>query len=178
MRGRDILERPRGRSRGRTRAGRARRWRLASLALLLALGYLVWPYIDLWRLDRALVRNDRETLAALVDLGAVRGEIAAKLNKERKSALGPPSDAFIDWLEQGIRRNGTAALERQVDLDWVRERLLSRSPPGQGMRPALTRAFFDDPVRFSVRLSAPGHSPLRLGLTFRGLGWRVTELYF
>ncbi len=180
MSGLHILERPLRRPRGLARVRRARRGRVLPVAVLviLLLAYLAWPYVDLWRLDRALVRHDREALAGLVDLDAVRAEIAAKLNKDRKSALGPPSDAFIDWLEQGIRRNGTATLERQVDLEWVRERLLSRSPPGQGIWPVVTRAFFDDPRHFSVRLGALERSPLLMGLSFRGLGWRVTALYY
>lgn len=164
---------------GRGRARRARLGRLLILALplLLLLCYLAWPYATLWRLDRALRGNDRATLARLVDLDAVRAEIARKLNKDLKSSLGPPSDAFIAWLEQGIRRNGTAALERRIDLDWVRERLLSRSPPGQGLRPALTRAFFDDPLRFSVRLGPAEGSPVMVRLALDGRGWRVTALY-
>jgi hypothetical protein len=169
-----------GRPWRRTRIRRVRRRRALPLVVLVLLGvaYFCWPYFTLWRLDRALVRNDRETLGELVDLDAVRGELARKLNKEAKSALGPPSDAFIAWLEQGIRRNGTAALDRRVDLDWVRERLLSRAPLDQGMGPSLTRAFFDDPLHFSVRLGHLGRSPVLLRLTFDGLRWRVTSVYY
>jgi hypothetical protein len=161
-------------------ARRARRGRGLPWVFLLVLGivYAAWPYVTLWRLDRALVRDDRGTLGALVDLAAVRGEIARKLNKEETSTLGPPSDAFIEWLEQGIRRNGTAALEHWVDLDWVRERLLSHASPQQGMVPALTRAFFDDPLHFSARVGRAGRTPVFLRLTFDGLGWRVTSVYF
>jgi hypothetical protein len=169
-----------GRAWERTRVRRVRRGRLLPLVFLLLLGlvYFSWPYVTLWRLDRALVRNDRETLGALVDLPAVRAEIARKLNKEERSTLGPPSDAFIAWLEQGIRRNGTAALDRRVDLDWVRERLLSHARRDRGFGPALTRAFFEDPVHFSVRLGQPGRSPILMRLTFDGLGWRVTSVYY
>jgi hypothetical protein len=146
--------------------------------LFLGIVYLSWPYVAIWRLERALVRNDRESLGTLVDLAAVRQEIARRLNKEEKTTLAPPSDAFIEWLEQGIRRNGTAALDHRVDLDWVRERLLSHAPSGHGLRRALTHAFFDDPLHFSVRLGHPGQSPVLLGLTFDGLGWRVTSVFY
>jgi len=140
--------------------------------------YLLWPYLTLWRLDRALIANDRETLASLVDLDAVRGEILGKLNKDSDSTIGPMSDAFIDWLERAIRRHGTAALERQVTLDWVRERMLAHSPDGAGMTFALTDAFFDDPLHFSLRLGTMGDTPVFARLSFRGIRWRVTALYF
>jgi hypothetical protein len=172
--GPDAIASPWGRD--RVRRGRLRRALAPILLVLLALAYLAWPYVALWRLDRALVHNDRRTLARLVDLGAVRGEIARKLNKDEKSSLGPPSDAFIAWLEQGIRRNGTAALERRVDHDWVRARLLSHSPPGGGLLSALTLAFFDDPLHFAVRIGPADQAPVHLRLTFDGLGWRVTAL--
>lgn len=169
-----------GRPWGPTRVRGVRWGRLLSstVLLVLAVGYLCSPYLTLWRLDRALVRNDLKTLDSLVDLAAVRGELARKLNKDEKSPLGPPSDAFIEWLEQGIRRDGIAALDRQVDLEWVRERLLAQAPPAQGMGSVLTRAFFDDPLHFSVRVGNRDLSPVLLRLAFHWLGWRVTAIYF
>ncbi|MBS1202053.1 MAG: hypothetical protein H6R22_562 [Chromatiaceae bacterium] len=65
--------------------------------ILVLAAYLLWPYLTLWQLDRALIADDRETLAGLVDLSAVRGEIRDKLNKESESAIGTMSDGFIDW---------------------------------------------------------------------------------
>lgn len=145
---------------------------------LVLLAYLAWPYVTLWRLDRALARDDHDVLATLVDLDAVRDEIRRKLNKEAASAIGPVSNDFIGWLEQGIRRDGTAAIEQQVSLAWLRERLLSHSPPGGGLAGALSRAFFDDPVHFSLRIGAPSESPVYVRLSLRGSGWRVTALSF
>ena len=160
------------RARGRRRLGRL----LVLLTLLI--GYLVWPYVTLWRLDRALVRNDQIVLARLMDLDAIRDELRRRLNKDVDSTSVPPSDAFIAWLEEAIRRDGTAALETQVDLAWVRDRMLAYSPPGVGLRPALARAFFDGPGQFSLRLNADCGGPVvvRLGLT--GSGWRVQALYY
>ena len=132
---------------------RPRRRRGGLLVLLLVmLGYLFWPYLTLWRLDRALIRNDQAALAELVDLDAVREAILRQLNKEASGTIGPFSDEFIAWLERGIRRDGTAALEDRVDLTWVRERMLAQSPPGAGLVPAVARAFFDGPRQFSLRL--------------------------
>lgn len=145
---------------------------------LVLLAYLAWPYVTLWRLDRALARGEPQDLAPLVDLEAVRDEIRRKLNKEASSTLGPVSDAFIDWLELAIRRNGTGALDQQVSLDWVRSRLLSHSAPGAGLSGALSRAFFDDPLHFSLRIGAPQASPVHARLSFNGAGWRVTALSF
>jgi hypothetical protein len=165
----------------RARLGaRPRGIRLAGplLLLLSALAYLAWPYATLWRLDRALVSDDRAALAALIDLDAVRTALARWLDKGIKEAPLSPSDDFIDWLERGIRRDGTAILERRVSLEWVRNRLLARSPPGSGIFPPMTYAFFEGPTRFAVRLGEPGQSPMHLTLSLDGLSWRVTGLLF
>ncbi|HYN77684.1 MAG TPA: DUF2939 domain-containing protein [Lamprocystis sp. (in: g-proteobacteria)] len=171
MRSADTLGGPRWRQPRRGRGA-------LLMLLLLALGYLLWPYFTLWRLDRALIRDDQAALAELVDLDAIRDEIRRKLNKEANGTIGPLSDEFITWLEQGIRRDGTAALEDRVNLAWVRERMLAQSPPGAGLAPALSWAFFDDPLHFSLRIGAASPAPVRVRLGFTGLRWRVQALYF
>ena len=150
---------------------------LVPLSLVL-LVYLTWPYVMLWRLDRALILDDQASLAQLVDLDAVRGAIRRQLNKEARGQAVPMSDNFITWLEEGIRRAGTAALEQEVTLQWVRTQMLAHSPPGAGLGPALTRAFFDDPLHFSLHLGDDSQVPVRVRLRLTGTGWRLTELYY
>jgi hypothetical protein len=161
-------------------AGRQRRntHYLGLLCLVLS-AYLVWPYVTLWRLDRALIQDDQTTLAQLVDLDSVRIEMRRQLNKEEVHGhAGPVSDSFIAWLEEGIRRAGTAALEQAVTLQWVRSQLLAHSPPGAGLGPALAQAFFEDPLHFSLRLGDVSKVPVRVRMRLTGTGWRVTELYY
>ncbi len=160
------------------RAGGRRRLGRLLVVLTLLIGYLVWPYVTLWRLDRALVRNDQIALAGLMDLEAIRDALRRRLNKDVDGTIDSPSDAFIDWLEAALRRDGTAALETQVDLAWVRGRMLAYSPPGAGLRPALARAFFDGPGQFSLRLDADCGGPVVVRLGFTGSGWRVQALYY
>lgn len=145
---------------------------------LIVLAYLLWPYLTLWQLDRALVRDDQAALGRLVDLDAVRDAIRRKLNKDAVGTIGPLSDAFIAWLEEGIRRDGTAALDQAVTLAWVRERMLAHSPPAAGLWPALQRVRFDDPLHFSLRLGGVPQVPVTVRLGFTGLGWRVRALYY
>lgn len=161
-----------------TFGGRPRPLGCYLIPTLVLLAYLAWPYVTLWRLDRALTQGDTRDLAALVDLDAVRDEIRRKLNKESSSTLDAVSDVFIDWLEQAIRRNGTGALDQQVDLDWVRSRLLSHSAPGTGLLGALSSAYFDHPLHLALRIGAPEASPVYARLTFNGVGWRLTALRF
>ncbi len=148
--------------------------------LALALVYAAWPYVAVWRLNRALTEGDQSALAALVDLRAIRNEITRKINKdrERDSSIDGISDDFIDWLEHGIRRDGTDTLERLVTLDWVRASLLSKSTPTEGFLPVLSRAFFDGPGGFSLRIGAADAAPVFVRLRLGSRGWRVSALYY
>jgi hypothetical protein len=152
-----------------------RRMVLPALAALLL--YVAWPYVTLWRLDRAVLSDDPSALADLVDLEAVRGEIKKRLNKEADSTLGDLSDAFIRWLEAGIQTAGSGAVDRLVTLDWVRERLLSRGA-GDGLLGEISYAFFDAPDGFHVIIGSAGEDPVRVRLELRDFAWRISALYY
>ncbi|WP_295448166.1 DUF2939 domain-containing protein [uncultured Thiodictyon sp.] len=165
--------------RGAVVGGRRRRIAHAlAFPALIVIAYLVWPFITLWQLDRALVRGDQAALGRLVDLDAVRDALRRKLNKDAIGTIGPLSDAFITWLEEGIRRDGTAALDQAVTLEWVRERMLAHSPSEAGLWPALSRVRFDDPLYFSLRLGGESQVPVTVRIGFTGLSWRVRALYY
>jgi len=75
-----------------------------SLIILLACTYVAWPYYHVWRLDQAVIQNNPQALAQQVDLTAVREQIKRRLNKDVDSSVGNVSNAFVDWLQHGIRR--------------------------------------------------------------------------
>jgi len=151
----------------------------AILILALTILYGAWPYVTLWRLELAAARDDRVTLVALVDLEAVRDEIARRLDKDRVSAIGAVSESFIEWLESGLRRYGAEALQRLVTLDWVGEqfnRIPRRHSPG--LRISIPEIFFDAPDDVRVRIErAPIAPPLYLRLQLQGHDWRVTMIH-
>lgn len=152
--------------------------RLLLAALALVALYGLWPYGMLWSLNRALIQNDRETLALLVDLDAIRDELTRRLNKEQVSAIETLSDEFIAWLATGIRQHGVTALEARVTLDWVCEQLTARSATGHGLPPMLSYGCFEGPFRFRVRLGQRHANPLAMRLRLSATGWRVATLYY
>ena len=163
------------------------RWIGLGLLVTLSL-YLISPYLSLWRLDQTAVNGPTAALDSLVDLEAIREQILRRLNKDQDSAIGEVSDAFIDWIQQSIRRNGEDALRQTVTLAWVRERLLSHSNGTRGFWPALSYAFFDTPTSFIVRIGPAleagresdwnGPSPVNLRLERGWLRWRLTALSY
>jgi hypothetical protein len=157
---------------------RTRLIRWGATLIVACLVYLAWPYAALWDLSRAVAAADPQALAARIDVAAVRDEIRKKLNKDAPSTIGKLSDPFILWLERGIRRLGTGALDELVTLDWVRERLSADAPAGQGLLRQVSYAFFDSPAGFRVRLGAPGQAQVHFRMALEGLQWRVTAVYY
>lgn len=173
-----VVLRPATRS-ARARAGRTVRWLLLPLAAL-ALGYLLWPYVTVWRLDIALRTGDAQAFTGLVDIAAVRGEIKKKLNKDAESRIATVSDGFIRWLQQGIKDLGSDAVDEAVTPAWVRGRLLAHTP-GVGPRGFLgevSYAFFESLGRFRFTVGAPDDEPVQVELDLGLDGWQITAVYY
>lgn len=163
------------------------RWVAVGLLIIASL-YLVSPFISLWRLDRTTVNGPTSALGSLVDLDAVREQILSRLDKDRPSAIGEVSDAFIDWVQTTIRREGLHALPQAITLTWVRERLLTHAEDRSGFWPAISYAFYDSPTSVRVRIgqpvtqaedaSATPAPPVQLRLERGWLDWRVTAISY
>ncbi|MBK5931604.1 DUF2939 domain-containing protein [Halochromatium salexigens] len=161
------------------------RWVAAGLLIIASL-YLVSPFISLWRLDRTTVNGPTSALSSLIDIEAVRDQILRRLDKDRQSAIGEVSDAFIDWVQTTIRREGLNALPQGMTLAWVRERLLTHAEGQSGFWPAISYAFYDSPTSFRVRIGQPAAEetsttpapPVRLRLERGWLDWRVTAISY
>lgn len=154
---------------------------LISLVFLVLLGFLAWPYYQVWQLDQAVALRDQAALARMVDLPEVRHQVKRRLNKDVSGAMEDMvSNAFVEWIQDGLRRMGGDAVERLVTLDWVRDQLLSKSPPPPpltGFLDQISYAFFEAPNRFLIRIGELGDEPVHVRLSLQGGVWRVTGVY-
>ena len=149
------------------------------VSILCLMAYVAWPYYYVWCLDQAVIVDDREALERLVDLAAVREQMKRRVNKEVEGTVGDVSNAFVDWLQDGIRRLGSGAVDRLVTLEWVREQLLSKTRSYQrpGFVDQISYAFFERPDGFLLRIGELGEDPVHVRLSLTGATWRVTALY-
>ena len=153
---------------------------LLPLLLLAVLIYIAWPYVNLLRLDRALMTNDQETLAKLVDIEAVRETRKKNIEQELKRSLGPQG-VMPEFMQEGARWMGAAAVDTTITWDWLREKLRWNKNTRPDVYPSiisdLSYAFFESPTRFIVRIGELGSNPLHLRMVFKNWRWRVTEIY-
>lgn len=149
------------------------------ITLLIISAYLVWPYLQLLRLQCAAMQNNQPVLASLVDLTAVRESIKRRLNKDLPESNSKPSDVFINWIQDGIHRIGNQAIDQLVTLDWVQQQLASKTAPG--ILPCsfnnIGYAFFTKPNNFLVRIGKRENNPVYLRFKLTINGWRVTMIY-
>ncbi len=76
----------------------------------------------------------------------MRAEIKLLMNKEMESSIGEVSGSFVEWLQSGIQRLGSGAIDQMVDLDVWRMQFSSSShnhgpPSGRSTESAGLRLF-------------------------------------
>jgi hypothetical protein len=159
---------------------------LATLAAL-ALSYVVYPYVALYRLGAAVGAGDAAALTVLIDWDAVRDGIKEDIADEvmELPAPGTVEDNKLPPFGYSFVRGITA---NAVDANVTPETLLSVA---RGTGPSLPRvtddaallrwAFFDAPnsFRIALRPSAipPNEPDMRLRLELRHGSWRVTRVW-
>ncbi len=161
---------------------------LVLLLLLAVVGYGIWPYASVFRINSALEDQDAQALAPLVDLAAIQAHYKTRIGDSVSGILPQPSsstqseaDKVIGWLRNNLEQLGDAALDQAVTLDWVRNILLEASrrangPGGGGFIQAVDFAFFESWNRFVIRLGELGQDPTFVILSFEAGAWRITDI--
>ncbi|MBN2887474.1 MAG: DUF2939 domain-containing protein [Chromatiaceae bacterium] len=152
------------------------------LLLLALLGYGLWPFWVVYRIDDRLAELDARGLAPYVDLPAIRANYKARLDAD-VNALLPATDPgkVLDWLRQNIDQLGDAALEQAITLPWVHQRLREAVSTATGQSPAyliagVDYAFFERHDRLLIRIGKLGLGETHVRLTREGREWRITDI--
>jgi hypothetical protein len=160
------------------------RWPLIATVLGVAIAYVAYPYVTLYRLGLAIHGADAATLESLVDWPAVREGIKEDLCDlasddplpKTAGALPPFGASFM----RGIASNAIDQVVTPQALLAASTSTLpakSRSAP-RGADVHVGWAFFDGPTTFMVSLAAPGQvEPVKLELDLRGGEWRVQRVW-
>ena len=137
--------------------------------VLLTLAFLAWPFSVIYRLDQALVENDRSAIEQLIDVESIQEQIKQKMNKNVESSIGDVSNGFVEWLQSGIQRLGNDAIDNLVNLDWATAQLRSHNPDIRkgGFIDHLSYAFFDGPDSLLLRIGELGENPVHAKLTLQ-----------
>ncbi len=158
---------------------------LVYLLLFAAIGYGIWPYYTVFRLDAALAAPEPKTIAPYVDLAAIQRNYKARLG----DAVIPfvprgnnDSERVIAWLAQNLQKLGDSALDQAITYEWVRNSLRDAAARATDKRPAyfmagIDFAFFESWNRFVIRLGKLG-GETHVVLSLQKKHWRVTDLVY
>ncbi len=154
-----------------------------SLFLLALLGYGLWPYYTVFRLDDAVRETDAKALTPYVDLPAIQAAYGARLNTlvpAFEPRAGQGADQVVQWLRSNLSRLGDAALEQGITLQWVQSTLREAAERTTESRPALfidaiDFSFFESWNRFVIRVGPIG-SETHVVLGLIGRDWRIVDL--
>jgi len=154
---------------------------ITGLIFFAVIAYLVWPYIHLYQLNNAVVKNDMATFEKLIDFESVnkiyqenlkwrsehlldsqdgKGLLPESMRERAQSIAGAIGNFAADKLEMDA--NGILGILRTNEkTPWTQT----------------TFAFFESPTRFTVRLGELGRNPIHLQMTLQDWNWRVTAVY-
>ncbi|MGB5736711.1 MAG: DUF2939 domain-containing protein [Thiohalocapsa sp.] len=156
---------------------------LGYLLLLAVIGFGIWPYYTIFRLDSTLAVTDPQAIAPYVDLPAIQEHYKERLNGTVNGFVpqgNGDSERVLAWLAQNLTVLGDGALSQAITVEWVRNTLRDAAARGTDSRPAyftaaIDFAFFEAWNRFVIRLGKlGGETHVVLGL--KGPYWVVTDV--
>jgi len=149
---------------------------LLAACLAVAIGYVAYPYVTLYRLGEALHSGDSQTLTALVNWPAVRDGIKRDISDRPNAAVGTGElPGFGASFVTGI---ATRSVDQRVTPEGLVKAVRATAPVRTHDRMQVNWAFFDGPTQFIVSLTAPGQAvPIRLEMRLHDTQWRVDRVW-
>jgi hypothetical protein len=147
-----------------------------------ALAYIAYPYVTLYRLGSAIRGGDGPALETLVDWPAVREGIKEDIcdlvvDEAPEAKSGAQLPPFGAGFVRGIAGNTIDARVTPAALVAVAQ-VPSARPAFRTERMQVSWAFFDTPTQFVVDLRARNQDPaIRLQLDLRNGAWQVTRVW-
>ena len=155
---------------------------ILAAVLAIGMGYVVYPYVTLYRLGHAVRAGDATTLGNLVNWPAVREGIKEDICDD--VAPSPAQTASDDTLPPFGASFARGIAGSIVDQRVTPQGVLNMThgnvaaSDAAHLAPHVTWAFFSDPGDFIVCLDAPGQpGPIRLQMTLKHAAWQVTRIW-
>ncbi len=156
---------------------------IVGVLLLVALAYVGYPYVTLYRLGQAIRQGDAPALQSMVDWPAVREGIKEDIcdlvidepaDVKNGAQLPPFGAGFV----RGIAGNAVDEKVTPAALVAVAGQQPAAQLEKHGVAVKVRWAFFAGPAAFVVDFHAPGlDGPIRLKMDLRDGIWQVTRVW-
>jgi hypothetical protein len=159
------------------------RWPLLATVLSIAVAYIAYPYVTLYRLGVAIRSADAATLESLVNWPAVREGIKEDVCDLVAEQSGPRNGSDLPAFGASFMRGiASSAIDQAV----TPQALLAAASTGPATQPApptgadvhVNWAFFDSLTSFAISLQPPGQTePVKLEMDLHHGEWRVQRVW-
>ena len=156
---------------------------VVGLFVAVAVAYLAYPYITLYRLGQAIRSGDASSLETMVDWAAVREGIKedicnSVIDQPAEAKAGGQLPPFGAGFVRGIAGNAVDTRVTPQALASVVTQEPADAPAPKDATVRVHWAFFSSPAEFQVALLAPGQAaPINLQMEFRAGAWQVTRVW-
>jgi Protein of unknown function (DUF2939) len=151
--------------------------------LAVAVAYVAYPYVTLYRLGQAIRSGDASSLETMVDWSSVREGIKEDIcdlviDEPAEAKAGGQLPPFGAGFVRGITGNAVDAKVTPQALAAVAAQEPIARPDPKGSPVRVSWAFFAGPTEFLVALRTPGRAePINLQMEFRVGAWQVTRVW-
>lgn len=163
-----------------------RKWLIG--AILVVIAYVGYPYLTLYWIDHALLKDDKAALESLVDWPLVRQQLKAdvKLALIESAQTQVGKDSFAGLFGAALTALLVPTLVDSAVDEWVTpekvlnsEEVVKRREQQKSFADFVTYAFFTSPTEFRVDLKDPkdADSPaITATIRLTGFRWRVVAI--
>jgi len=129
--------------------------------------YILWPYLNFYRLDNAVSTNNMIVFEQLIDIESIRKVRKENIQWKMQVLQGKKGSFLPDII-------ANAAIDQMINYPNL---LASLRQINGSLWQHTSFIFFESPTRFMIRLGNLGHNPLYIEMSLQGWVWRVTAIY-
>lgn len=147
----------------------------SGLLFLVVISYVLWPYVQLYQLARAVDSQDQQALADMLDLESIRKTHKENLKWQLNNTINLEGENRLSSImRKGANALGDAAVNTVVDIEWINQQLQQIDT---SFWQQVSFAFFESPTRFTIRVGELGHDPVHIQMKLQDWFWRVNGIY-
>lgn len=147
---------------------------ITGILVLIIGAFIVWPYLNLYRLNNAVLTNNITAFEQLIDIESIRRVRKQNIEWKMQKFDGNQGSFLPDFIREGAKIFENVAIDRMINSQNL---LASLRQINGSLWQHASFIFFQSPTTFIIRLGKLVNEPLYIEMTLQGWAWRVTAIY-
>lgn len=147
---------------------------VTGILLTIIVAFILWPYLNFYRLNNAVLTNNITAFEQLIDIESIRRVRKQNIEWKMRNFHGNEGSFLPDIIREGAKVLENVAIDRMINSQNL---LASLRQINGSLWQHTSFIFFESPTSFIIRLGTLGNEPLYIEMTLQGWVWRVTAIY-